>query len=198
MLSILKRYVSTHDILLFFVELELLYIQCSSWIFHVTIYYPPFPFPLFTSFSIADTTKILMFNLSSALDTTTYNWSCENTSFSKCTPTLGTLYPYVLLTVIAMLTWIGNYFSLNWKGSVSLSDEHKGMQGRKTSLKGSVLLSGEHKGMQGRKICFPAYYANTIYVFMVFFWNPHMIILVSLQSLSTGSMFPSNMTGHQS
>ena len=92
----------------------------------------PFPFPLFTPFSAAGTAKILMFNLAVALDSATYNWPCENTGFGKYTPTLGIVYPYDLLTVIAKLSRIGNCFRLNWKGNISSSGGHKGMRDRKT------------------------------------------------------------------
>ena len=92
----------------------------------------PFPFPLFTPFSAAGTAKILMFDLAVALDSATYNWPCENTGSGKYTPTLGIVCPCSLLTVIAKLSRIGNCFRLNWKGSISSSDGHKGIRGRKT------------------------------------------------------------------
>jgi hypothetical protein len=142
----------------------------------VGFFFPfPFPFPLFTSFSAADTARILMFYLAIALDSRTYNWSCENTGPSKYTPTLGIVYPYALLMVIAKLSQIGNCFRLNWKGNISSSDGHKGIRGRKTR--------------------FLACCRNTISASMIFFWNPRMISLVPLQSPFVGSMFLSNMTG---
>ena len=134
----------------------------------------PFPFPLFMSFSAAGMARILMFDLAVALDSATYNWPYENTGFGKYTPMLGIVYPCTLLTVIAKLSRIENYFRLNWKGNISSSDGHKGMRGRKTF--------------------FPTCCPNIIFVSMVFFWNPRMISLVPLQSPFAGSMFLSNMT----
>jgi hypothetical protein len=90
------------------------------------------------------------------------------------TPTLGIVCLCAWLTVIAKLSQIGNCFRLNWKGSISSSDGHKGMRGRKTR--------------------FPACCPTTISASMVLFWNPRMISLVPLQSLFAGSMFLSNMT----
>ena len=99
----------------------------------VAFFFPfPFPSPLFTSFSAADTSRILMFDHATALDSATYNWPCENTSSGKYTPTLGIVWPCALLTVIAKLSRIGNYFRLNWKGNISSSGGHKGMRDRKT------------------------------------------------------------------
>ena len=119
----------------------------------IGLFFPfPFTFPLFTSFSTAGTAKILMFNLAVALDSATYNWSCENTGFGKYTPMLGIVCPCALLTVIAKLSQIWNCFRLNWKGNISSSDWHKGIRGRKTR--------------------FPACCHNTIPASMVFFWNP--------------------------
>ena len=118
----------------------------------VAFFFPfpfPFPFPLFTSFSAAGTARILMFDLAVALDSATYNWPCENTSFGKYIPTLGIACPCDLLTVIAKLSPIGNCFHLNWKGNISSSDGHKGIRGRKTH--------------------FPACCPNTISASMVFF-----------------------------
>jgi hypothetical protein len=63
---------------------------------------------LFTSFSATGTVRILIFDLAVALDSTAYNWSCENTSFGKYTLTLGIVWPCVLL-----IEPIGNYFRLN-------------------------------------------------------------------------------------
>jgi hypothetical protein len=40
-------------------------------------------FPLFTSFSIAGMTKILMFDLTVALDNATYNYQHENIGYNK-------------------------------------------------------------------------------------------------------------------
>ena len=95
-----------------------------------------------------------------ALDSATYNWSCENTSSGKYTLTLGIVYPCDLLTVIAKLSRIGNRFRLNWKGNISSSDGHKGIRGRKTRF----------------LVCCP----NTISTSMVLFWNTHMISMVPL------------------
>ena len=99
----------------------------------------PFSFPLFTSFSAVRTARILMFDLAVALDSATYNWPCENTGFDKYTPTLGIVCPCDLLTVIAKLSRIGNYFRLNWKGNISSSDGHKGIRGRKTRFSACCL-----------------------------------------------------------
>jgi hypothetical protein len=87
---------------------------------------------LLMSFSADGTARILMFDLVVALDSATCNWSCENTGSGKYTPTLGIVCPYVFLTVIAKLSQIGNCFHLNWKGNISSSDGHNGMQGKKT------------------------------------------------------------------
>ena len=55
----------------------------------VVFFFPfPFPFPLFTSFSTTGTARILMFDLAVALDSATFNWSCENTGSAKYTLTL--------------------------------------------------------------------------------------------------------------
>jgi hypothetical protein len=116
-----------------------------------------------------------MFDLVVALDRGTYNWPCENTGSGKYTPILGIVCPCALLMVVAKLSQIGNYFRLNWKGIISLSDEHKDMRGKKT-----IFL-----------VCCP----NTISVSMVFFWNPRIISLVPLQSPFAGSIFLSIMTG---
>jgi hypothetical protein len=89
---------------------------------------------LFTSFSAAGTARILIFDVAVALDSATYNWSCENTGSDKYTPTFGIVYPCALLTVIPKLSWIGNCFRLNWKRNVSSSDGHNGMRGRKNPL----------------------------------------------------------------
>ena len=125
-----------------------LYTIFSVNIFFVGLFFP-FPFPLFTSFSAAGTTKILMFDLAVALDSATYNWPCENTGSGKYTPTLGIVCPCALLTIIAKLSRIGNCFRLNWKGNISSSDGHKGIRGRKN--------------------CFPTCCPNTISASMVFF-----------------------------
>jgi hypothetical protein len=113
-----------------------------------------------------------MFDLVVALDSATYNCSCENTGSGKYTSTFGIGCPYALLTVIAKLSRIGNCFRLNWKGNISSSDGHKGMRGRKTH--------------------FPTCCPNTIFASMV---EPRMISLLPLQSLFAGSMFLSNMIG---
>ena len=116
----------------------------------VGLFFPfSFPFPLFTSFSATGTAKILIFDLAVALDSATYNWPCENIGSGKYTATLGIVCPCDLLTVIAKLSRIGNCSHLNWKGNISSSDEHEGIQGRKTRF----------------LVCCP----NTISVSIVFF-----------------------------
>ena len=105
----------------------------------IGLFFPfPFLFPLFTSFLAAGTVKILMFDLAVALDSTTYNWPCENTGSGKYTPTLGIVCPCDLLTVITKLSQIGICFRLNWKGNISSSDGHKGIRGRKPAFQRAV------------------------------------------------------------
>ena len=76
---------------------------------------------LFTPFldfflpSTAEMTRIFMFDRAVALDRATYSWPWENTGSGKYTPTLGIVWPYALLTVIAKLSRTGNCFLLNWK-----------------------------------------------------------------------------------
>ena len=101
----------------------------------VGLFFPfPFPFPCSRPSQQPAQPKILMFDLVVALDSATYNWPCENTGSCKYIPTLGIVCPCALLTVIAKLSRIGNCFRLNWKGNISSSEGHKGIQGRKNPL----------------------------------------------------------------
>jgi hypothetical protein len=75
------------------------------------------------------------------LNKATYNCPCEKTGFGIYTPTVGNVWPYALLIVIAKLKRTGNCFLLNFKGSDKSLDGDNGILGMKSLSRACVPLT---------------------------------------------------------